>query len=233
MPLDDFVLKYSPVERTPFRQAEWLADVGALKSRGRCYGFALAYMLALSKGATGKDLIETLKIAADKTNPDPNVINELITTSIMTGHDDWLGTDYYALQFDGGARNKVLRSFGLKVESTARFVHKRSKFTDLATYVATNTTTLNLLCTPNHALAAVSRPAGQQMWAFFDPNLGDATFRSRIDLHNCVANFFANKIIKGHYRRKEISPVGSDEFLKKQKEEVEKMTVSVVRCMPI
>ena len=231
MPLDEFVLKYSPIERTEFKQAEWLAKVNDLESGGRCFAFALAYLLVVSRGAPGKHLLETLNIAADK--QDTNVIKEITAQSKESqGTDKWVGTDLFTLQVSNKLRDRVLASFGLEVDDEVRFMHKNRKFDDLADYVATADTTLSLLMVPNHALAVASRPACENIWSFFDPNLGEATFRTAEDLHECVANFFAHKKVKGAYKRKQVAELARGETLQRQKLEVLKMTVDVLRCRP-
>jgi hypothetical protein len=234
MPLDDYVLSYNPVRRTPFRQAEWLAAINEKDDGGKCYAFTLTYILALAKGGTGEALIETLGVAAAK--DDQTVIKEMMGTALRDdarpGSDAWAGTDMFGLQTDSHQRDRVLTGFGLQPTSPVLFKHKKKKFDDLGDYVATTGTSYSMLCTPNHALAATSLPSGRKMWTFFDPNLGEAAFSTREDLQACIANFFADKTVKDSYRRKEVKAKHGDALLRQQME-VKKMTVDVLRWTEI
>jgi len=232
MPLVDYVQKYNPIQQTPFRQAESLSEVGATgpNIEGKCYAFALAYLLVLRLGAAGKDLLESLNIAA-KTK-DTHVINEIMGQSKeLMGTDKWVGTDFFNLQSSSQRRDEVFQAFKLKPETEVRFSHKNKKFEDLAQFIGTDTPTYSLLDTPNHALAAASLPGGRRVWCFFDPNLGEAEFGTQVDLRLCIANFFANKTVKKHYKRQEIGAAKSGPIYERQKLEMVKMTVDVVRCI--
>ncbi len=233
MPLQDYVQKYNPIEQTPFRQKEWLDTVGATgpDADGKCYAFSLAYLLALRMGGSGKDLIDTLNKAAEKNDEknDAAVIAEIMGSGFLAGDDNWVGTDLFHLQHSPALRDKAFHAFKLKPTAPLRFKHKNKKFDDLAAYIATDTSTYSLLAVPNHALAAASRPFGEAKWCFFDPNLGEAVFGAKVDLQLCIANFFANKTIKKHYKRQQIGAKSGPAY-DRQKEEMEKMTVDVVRC---
>ena len=167
---------------------------------GKCFAFVLAYLTCLRTGLEGKHLLESLEIAMK--NNDRAVIREILgDASAVSSNPLWMGTDLFNLQHLKGKMKEFFAGIGLEPVKDNRFDDAFFRNKAVGKYIASDEPLYSIIKSRVHIMAAVSHPYGDRSaYTFFDPNFGEAVFKSATHLTSFVAAFFSKKVINKGYR---------------------------------
>jgi hypothetical protein len=183
-----------------FKQVQFLKDVtGDAEPEGKCFAFIMAYLTCLHTGLAGKHLFETLEIAS--LHNDQAVIKEILgDASSVSSSPDWMGADLFNLQFSSRL-SELYAGIGLEKEKDRRFDDAFFRNKAVGSYIADSRPLYSIIKSRVHIMAAASHPfADRSDYTFFDPNFGEAVFKSGVHLTGFVATFFSKKVINKGYR---------------------------------
>jgi hypothetical protein len=183
-----------------FRQIQFLKDAtGKPEPEGKCFAFILAYLTCLRTGLIGQHLFETLEIAI-KTN-DKAVIKEILGSPGKISSDpNWMGTDLFNLQHSRHL-GEYYSGIGLEKDKERRFDDRFFRNKAVGTYIVNTDPLYSIIKSRVHIMAATSHAyADRSVFTFFDPNFGEAVFKSGDCLTSFVATFFSKKVINKGYR---------------------------------